>query len=566
MAWTQTLARVISRVDWTDPQVQGVMAALWRTVTGGSPAPTEADRLAATADATARFAARLAPAPALPSGAAAPAAPASGPPAWDGVVEALTVASGDLKEAMRFAREDGVDHPEAVRRIAHAQTVVDTVERFHLRPEVTATWPAPVRQVVEGHTLPQLRRARQALHNRADGGPPTLDSLTAATAALGTVVTQARVAAAVAGLPPGPAAPLPDLPPPPPLTTPTPSAYAPEATVDTGCLPCGRAHLGAVAGTLDAAARLAQTRGMADPETQAALATAAEELAMVQTYDWTPARIAASPPADRALLERYAPQVTTLRQAVAHVHDPAAVAALAAQAQALHAGFVQDDLARSVPGAAAIVTTPWGETGQHGILPPPWWTYEAPTPATVGATTVPTDAARAFDQLAARLAERGVRIRIRNTPSGPEGVLEGAYLPATRTIVLGPAALAKDAYAVQVLAHEAAHALADNPACHAYDASRPYTERPEERQAQWASLIALEAAGLPVELYDGEEVPPGTRSVDWDLLRAELAPPDLNRLTWTSRWIADALQGTPRDYTVPTCPPTTPTEEGSPWN
>ena len=553
-SWVQALGRVIARIDWTDPQVQQGIVQLWRTVR-----PTPDPPAAREAAALARLQAALqAPEPGGAPGGGGGGAVALGgrPPGPDlaGVVAQLTAATGDVKESLRFAREDGPGHPEVVRRLAHAQTLVDTVERYTLRPEVVATWPPALQAVVQQQVLPTLRRARQALHNGPDGGPPTVDTLTQAAAGLGQVTTQLRVVQATTG--PAPAAATPAVPAPPPPVPGTPSAYAP-GDLDTGCLPCGRAHLGAAAGTLQAAADLARTRGLADPETQAALETAAEELELVQAYDWTPERIARSPAADRAILERYAPQVAALRQAIEQARDPAAVAALAAQAQALRARFVQDDLARaSAPiAAAAIVTTPWRDQGQHAIAPPPWWTYVPPTAATVGATTVPTDTARAFDQLATALHDRGVRIRIRTTPTTAEGVLEGAYLPEQQAIILSPAALAKDAYAVQVLAHEAAHALADAPACHAYDARRPYAERPEEQFAEAASVIALDQAGLPVELFDGTEVPPGTRQVDWPLLEATQSPAEVTRLRWVSQWIADAIQGVPRDYATPTCPP-----------
>jgi hypothetical protein len=553
--WMQSVARVVARIDWTDPQVQQLMAVLWRSVAGG---PSATDRAQAQAEAQIRATERLAAA--LAGGGSGRAAPPDAPaPPWTAppaavptVLEAITVMSGDLKESLRFAREDGVTHPEVVRRLAHVQEVVDTVERLDLRPEVLTTLPAAQRAVLEQQVLPTLRRARQAVHNGPDGGPPTVESLTEAAAALGTAATALRVTQAAAPVAGFAGAALPR-----PVDAPSaPSAYAPDLAVDTGCLPCGRAHLGAVAGTLARAAAAAQAQGWADPDAQAALQTAAEELAMIEAYDWTPERIARSPAPDKALLERYAPQVAALRAQVATVRDPAGLAGLAAQAQQLRDAFVRDDLARAGgPGVAAHITaTPWTEQGHHTVTPPPWW-YAPPTVLTVGATTVPTDTARAFDQLATALHDRGVRIRIRTTPTTAEGVLEGAYLPEQQAIILSPAALAKDAYAVQVLAHEAAHALADAPACHAYDASRPYAERPEEQFAEAASVIALDQAGLPVELFDGTEVPPGTRQVDWALVEATQSPAEVTRLRWVSQWIADAIQGVPRDYATPACPP-----------
>jgi hypothetical protein len=554
--WVRTIARALLQVDWTSRPMQQAVVSFVQGLTGQDPDQVAARRAEQQAAAWEALAARLTPAPPPDTG---PPMAAAGPVSLQPAIEQVTLVTGDLKEALRFAREDGMTHPETIRRVAHAQALVDTLERFTLRPETLAALPPSQRQVVERQVLPTLRRARQALHNAPDGSPPTVASLSDAAAQLGTVATQLRVTQAATGAPPGPALDLGQVPPPPAPAAAAPSQYAPEAAVDTGCLPCGRAHLGAASGTLEAAARLAASRGMADPETQAALQTAAEELAMVQLYDWTPERIARSPAADRTLLERYAPQVERLRQAVEQARTPAEVAAVADQAQRLRTAFVQDDLQRAPtgqPGAAYITEAPPTDPTSHRVTPPPWW-YHPPTPVTLGETTVPTDTARAFDDLTRALAARGVKVRVRNLPATPEGVVEGEYLFDQNTILLGPAALAKDAYAVQVLAHEAAHALEDNPTCHTYNAAVPYEERTEEQLAQYASIIALTEAGLPVELATGAEVPPGTRQIDWDLLRAELPPEDFSRLLWTSAWITDALTGAPRDYGAETCPPLT---------
>lgn len=82
--------------------------------------------------------------------------------------------------------------------------------------------------------------------------------------------------------------------------------------VDTGCLPCGRAHLGATQAGLERAADIARERGMDDPEVRARVATVAEELDALLDYDWTPERIAKSPPEHRAALDRYTPEVKSL--------------------------------------------------------------------------------------------------------------------------------------------------------------------------------------------------------------------------------------------------------------
>lgn len=86
--------------------------------------------------------------------------------------------------------------------------------------------------------------------------------------------------------------------------------------VDTGCLPCGRAHVGAAQAGLERTSEIARERGMDDREVRARVATVAEELDALLKYDWTPERIAKSPPAHRAALERYTPEVRDLRAAL----------------------------------------------------------------------------------------------------------------------------------------------------------------------------------------------------------------------------------------------------------
>jgi hypothetical protein len=552
----ETILTYLTRIDWTDPNVHRGLVGLYRQLTGTDEATLQRksteERIRRLEEMQLKLSEILA-GNGLPSGqvqtATVTATEVFDP---DTIVDRLTVVSGDIAEALRFARTDGIDHPEAVRRMVHAQEVLDTLERYDLRPSVLSSADPKVRSVLEGQVLPAVRAGRQALHNSGSGGPPTVESLGDASAKIQRAAVQMRVLGATGGA-------NPNIPVPPPPSSSVPSQYAPEMAVDTGCLPCGRAHIGAVAGTLETGARLASERGWDHPDTQAAIQTAAEELDMIALYDWTPDRIARTPEEDRRILEAFAPRVQELRSRISDVHDPQSLRDLASQAKDLHRAFVEQDMARASGRSAAMITRtlPTVADDSHRIRPPAWW-YTPPTEVTIGQTTVPTDTARAFDNLTRALNQRGVRVRVRNLPTSPElGVLEGSYLFDSNAIVLGPAALAKDAYAVQILAHEAAHALADNPACHVYNASVPYGERVEEQMAQYASLIALNETGLPIELADLTEVPPGSRQIDWDLLRAELSPQDYSRLLWTSAWIADALQGIPRDYAAEMCPPTT---------
>lgn len=270
-------------------------------------------------------------------------------PGMDAVVERLTVVSGNLKEALRFAREDGIDHPETQKRLAAAQADMVELERHDLRPEVLTALPPGQRQAVEEALVP-LRRARQNLHNAEDGGPVSVDSMTMAAAQVGQVATGLRVAraATAAGITgPAPAVPLAPVTPPATTAEARPySQYAPDMEIDTGCLPCGRAHLAGVDATLERASVEAQTRGMADPDVQARLQTADEELAMLDAYDWTPERIQRSPAADRAILEEYRPKLLAVRERLQSARTPADLTALAQDMAAIRQGFMAADEAR----------------------------------------------------------------------------------------------------------------------------------------------------------------------------------------------------------------------------
>jgi hypothetical protein len=143
---------VLTTVDWTSPQVARTVIQLWQTVSGRDPASVRERAMEERLSRLEELSAKLVPA-------STPAAPSQSPVSTvdlSGVIEQVTVISGDLKEALRFAREDGLSHPEVVRRVAHAQEVADTLERFTLRPEVLATLAPDQRKVLEQQVLPHL--------------------------------------------------------------------------------------------------------------------------------------------------------------------------------------------------------------------------------------------------------------------------------------------------------------------------------------------------------------------------------------------------------------------------
>lgn len=83
--------------------------------------------------------------------------------------------------------------------------------------------------------------------------------------------------------------------------------YSRDNRYDTGCVVCGKAHLAATVGMLDRAAQLSQERGSCDADCAYYLAAAQREVVNLLEHDWTPEQVAATPPEDRAVLEKWLP-------------------------------------------------------------------------------------------------------------------------------------------------------------------------------------------------------------------------------------------------------------------
>ncbi|MHB1670177.1 hypothetical protein [Thiomonas sp.] len=86
--------------------------------------------------------------------------------------------------------------------------------------------------------------------------------------------------------------------------------------IDTGCLPCGKAHLGAMQGMLERAAQAAQAEGACGAECGQWVARAAQEPVALFARDWTPERIAKTPPEHRVVLEKYVPEVRQVQDSL----------------------------------------------------------------------------------------------------------------------------------------------------------------------------------------------------------------------------------------------------------
>lgn len=75
-----------------------------------------------------------------------------------------TVAVASLKEALRFAREDGLEHPEVQIRMERTEEEINALERVKLVPENLKKLSPEQRQAAKD-ALPELRKARQDLLN-----------------------------------------------------------------------------------------------------------------------------------------------------------------------------------------------------------------------------------------------------------------------------------------------------------------------------------------------------------------------------------------------------------------
>jgi hypothetical protein len=76
----------------------------------------------------------------------------------------LTTIAGALEEGLRFAREGGIMHPEAIRRLSLADKEVNIMERIDLAPEMVQKSPAEDQELVK-YFQPKIRKIRQDIGN-----------------------------------------------------------------------------------------------------------------------------------------------------------------------------------------------------------------------------------------------------------------------------------------------------------------------------------------------------------------------------------------------------------------
>lgn len=77
--------------------------------------------------------------------------------------EHFTQVSGDLAEALRFARDGGLTHPEVVRRVEHARQELNEMERYDLSPAEIQRLSGPERELAHW-ALPQSRNLRHLIN------------------------------------------------------------------------------------------------------------------------------------------------------------------------------------------------------------------------------------------------------------------------------------------------------------------------------------------------------------------------------------------------------------------
>lgn len=447
------------------------------------------------------------------------------------VRDQVVAQAATLKEALRFAREDGIQHPEAQQRVADVQRwareQVPVLERYDLAPERLAQLPPDQQRLWEA-LLPQIRRVRQAALN--DLG--TTEGVTQTAALAGSLATALQTASVVGSVPTPPLA-----------VDGAYSQYAPDMERDTGCIPCANAHLHAVGSVLGKAADVAEAGAFTDPQVQERLSFAQEELAALFAYDWTDEKIAASPPADKAILNEYAPQLQAIHRQLGQARDTATVRQLADQSRALleqyDAAVAARPKSEPVFTQIATPTVPVTAAGSPKVRSERPWLLHQPDTADVVAITAPANTATAFDRLVQAVGDCGVRVLFRALPATPDYILEGQFDPDTGVIQLNPSALAKDGYALQTLVHEIFHSLVHNRQCLP---TPPAEHGREELQTEDGTIVTMLRAGFPLETRDGGVMLPGSREIDLDALHHEWPGRDYDNLLWASDWMIAAME------------------------
>ncbi|MCK9600858.1 MAG: hypothetical protein M0R06_17585, partial [Sphaerochaeta sp.] len=82
----------------------------------------------------------------------------------------LSTSSASLAEAMRFARKEGVGHPEVMRRVDLAQDELNVMERIDMHPATVANLPPDQKEFLN-QMIPKIREVRQDLGRLTAASP-----------------------------------------------------------------------------------------------------------------------------------------------------------------------------------------------------------------------------------------------------------------------------------------------------------------------------------------------------------------------------------------------------------
>ena len=243
----------------------------------------------------------------------------------------LTAISGELDEALRFAREDGIDHNESMLRLRTAKKRISDetegqilkIERDYLSPANIANLTGDEKKVIN-HVLPQIRRLRQQVLNNMN----TIEGIEKSSAMANNIAIQLKVAMAVMAQKSNKPKPY--------------SNYAPNMNVDTGCIECGKAHIIMADEAIKNAASIAKEKGFTNDRVQKNLIIAQKELSAMLDYDFTPEKIENMMGEEKELLKRYRPEIINLYKDLSSMESEEELYNLADKSNTIRNSFKSD--------------------------------------------------------------------------------------------------------------------------------------------------------------------------------------------------------------------------------
>lgn len=440
--------------------------------------------------------------------------------------------SGRLDEALRFAREGGVNHPEAKERIDDAKMLILELERNSLMPGQTRT--AQDRQVADALSG-RVRKLRQKVLNRMWSAEDIADASALAAdlcAALQTIVmTQGTRPSNQTG------SIITDM-----RAMEDDDGYG-RGGLSKGCIPCALGHLGMAAGSMGQAVKAD------DDERAQRVVGVQKELDMLLAYDWIPAKIAKNTSEEQRVIADYKPQIERLRDQVSACKNKGDVIEAANAATQLWTNF-QRDVENLPTPQMAFARPSYGQCTVEIIREADAridnqyksFGFVAPSRADLKAESERTD----YHTLMSRIVDRTKDLYGVQWLTQPLGGEDAIYIPATNTIIRTAEATNPENYHLQTTIHESVHALLDNPKCFPAGLSSSKAREIGETEADLTTIATMSALGLPLEYGDGTRESAGDYTIDWDAVEKHFGPEMRNRVEWASRWLTEAAQnGTP---------------------